>query len=201
VYTYDVGINYMDDAVQFGINGFHTRMENLIIQDNDTTRYMVRTWDNLGEVTIFGLECEGKYKLTEELLFLGSFLFQHSKDENTSAINVAPLPNFSAKGGLSYLSCYGLTISAFNTFQEALDPKYHSDLNTTTKYFNMTNVHCSYDLNKLIQMATVKELSLVLNIDNLLDEEVWLPTWGLKLGSVIPYKQGRTIYGGFKVSF
>ncbi|MBN1576552.1 MAG: TonB-dependent receptor [Chitinispirillaceae bacterium] len=201
VYTFDAGVNYQDDKALFGVNGFHSLMKNLIYQSTDTTRYTISTWDNLGDINIFGLECEGKYYLTKALLFEGSFLYQQSVDENTGENNVTPLSNFSAKGGLSYRSEFGLTVSAFNTFQQALDPKYGSDLNKTTGYFNITNVHCSYDLNRFFKFTAAKELSLVLNIDNLLDEEVWLPAWGLRRGSTIPYNEGRTIYGGFKVAF
>ena len=203
VHTFDVGVNYSSKSAQIGINGFHSRMKNLIIQDRNTAHYAIPTWDNLGEVTIFGMECEGKYYVTEEILFEGSFLYQHSKneDENSDEINVTPLPNFSAKGGLSYISKFGLMVSAFNTFQEQLDPKYESDLNKVTKYFNMVHVHAVYDLNKALSISNVKELSLVLQIDNLLDEEIWLPAWGLTPGSTIPYNRGRIIYGGFKVSF
>ncbi|MBN1576550.1 MAG: TonB-dependent receptor [Chitinispirillaceae bacterium] len=200
VHTFDVGANYQDDKVQFGVNGFHSRMKNLIFQER-TGRWVKPTYENISEVSIFGLECEGKYYLTREFLFEGSMLYQQSNDENTGEDNVTPLPNFSAKGGLSYQADFGFTISAFNTFRQALDPKYDSELNTTTKHFNMTNLHCSYDLNKLFKWRAAQELSLVLNIDNLLDEEVWLPAWGLERGSTIPYNQGRTIYGGFKVAF
>jgi outer membrane receptor for ferrienterochelin and colicins len=201
VYTYDMGVNYEDNKIQFGINCFHSRMKNLIFQDRDTTRYAIPTWDNLGELTLLGLECEGKYYLTKTFLFEGAFLFQQSRDEKTHEDNVTPLPNFSAKGGLSYQSEYGLTVSGFNTFQQALDKKFSSDLNKTTKYFNMINVHCSYDVNKLIHFQRAKELLLVMDIDNLLDEQIWLPAWGLKPGSTIPYYEGRTIYGGINVAF
>jgi len=199
VYTYDFGINYQDDKVRFGINGFYSKMKNLITQAQGTM--MVGVWDNLGEVTVSGLECEGTYYLTRNLLFEGSFLFQQTKNLKSSEENITPLPNFSVKGGLSYRSDFGLTLSAFNTFEPAPDQKYWSSLNKTTKNFNMTNVHCSYDMNKLFGLSKAKELSLVLNIDDLLGTEVWLPAWGMIYGSTIPYVQGRTIYGGFKVAF
>ena len=76
VNTFDVGANYQFDKVEFGVNGFHSRMKNLIFQDRDTSRYAIPTWDNLGEITILGLECEGKYFITKSLLFEGSFLYQ-----------------------------------------------------------------------------------------------------------------------------
>ncbi|MBN1604917.1 MAG: TonB-dependent receptor [Chitinispirillaceae bacterium] len=201
VNTFDMGINYQDDVVQFGLNGFHSRMKNLIIQDRDLNRYSIPTWDNIGEVSIFGLECEGKYYLSKELFFEGSILYQESKDENTSEEHVTPLPVFSAKGGLSY-SGNGLILSVFNTYWQALEKKYSSTLNKTTGYFNMVNMNCSYNLNHLLKSTVFKDLSLVLTVDNLLDVEVWLPGWGLEnFGNRIPYNEGRTIYGGIKVTF
>jgi outer membrane receptor protein involved in Fe transport len=201
VNTIDVGINYQDDVVQFGLNGFHSRMDNLIIQDRDLSRYAIPTWDNIGEVTIFGLECEGKYYLSKELLFEGSILYQESKDENTKEEHVTPLPVFSAKGGLSY-SGNGLIVSIFNTYWQALDKKYSSSLNKTTGYLNMVNMNCSYNLNHLLKSTVFKDLSLVLTVENLLDVEVWLPGWGLQnYQNRIPYNEGRTVYGGIKVTF
>lgn len=198
VNTFDIGVNYQDSTVQFGINGFHSKMENLIIQDRE--HYLIPTWDNIGKATIFGLECEGKAYLTKNILFEGSILYQESKDENTGENNVTPLPTVSVKGGLSYMG-HGLTLSAFNTYWQSLDDKYSSNLNKTTGHFHMVNLYCSYNFNELIQSDFLKELSLVLNVDNLLDEEVWLPAWGLLVGSRIPYNQGRVIYGGFKFTF
>lgn len=199
VNTFDIGVNYQDSTVQFGINGFHSQMKKLIIQDR-SGKYDIPTWDNIGEATIFGLECEGKVYLTKELLFEGSFLYQESKDEKSQEKNVTPLPTFSAKGGLSYMG-HGLTLSAYNSYWQALDSKYSSDLNTTTGHFNMVNLYCAYNFNELIGSEVLKELSLVLSVDNLLDEEVWLPAWGLINGSRIPYNEGRVVYGGFKFTF
>lgn len=201
VNTIDIGANYQDDVVQVGFNGFYSRLSNLIIQDRDPTHYSIPTWDNIGEVTIFGLECEVKYYVSKEIFFEASLLYQESKDENTGETNVTPLPTFSAKGGLSYLS-NGLTISAFNTYWQALDDKYTSTMNKTPSYFSMLNVYCSYDFNQLIKSDFLKELSLVATAENLLDVEVWLPAWGLlDLSSRIPYNEGRTVYGGIKITF
>lgn len=201
VHTFDLSLNYQDGDVYFSINGFYSRMKNLIFSVFDTTRYSIPTWENYREATIFGLECEGKYNITKSLIFTGSFLFQENRDMKTGETNITPIPKFSAKGGLSYRADNGLTISAFNTFRQSVDPKYYDILNRSTKHFNMTNVHCSYDLNKLISFTSAKELLLVLDVNNLLNEEVWLPCWGEENGYTIPYIEGRTIYGGFKVSF
>ena len=201
VNTFDAGVNYQDSTVQFGLNGFYSKMDNLIIQDRDTTRYKIPTWDNIGQVTIFGLECEGKYYITREWLIEGSILYQESKDKQHSEGNAAPLPAFSAKGGLSYQG-YGLTVSAFNSYWQALDKKFTAKMNKSTGNFNMLNLNCSYNFNYLIKSRVIKELSITFAADNLLDEEVWLPAWGLlDPSSRIPYNEGRTLYGGFKVTF
>ena len=201
VNTFDMGVNYQDDNIQFGFNGFHSSLKNLIIQDRDTSRYSIPTWDNIGEVTMYGLECEGKFYVTKELLIEGSFLYQESEDKNGINKNVTPLPTFSIKGGISYQG-YGLTLSAFNSYWQALDNKYTSTLNKTTENFNMLNLNCAYNLNHLIKSTILKELSLTFVVDNLLDVEVWLPAWGLlDISSRIPYNEGRSIYGGIKITF
>lgn len=200
VNSFDLGVNYQDSSVQFGLNGFYSKMNNLIIQDR-TGRFEIPTWDNIGKVTIFGLECEGKYYITREWLIEGSILYQESRDKQSSEGNAAPLPTFSAKGGLSYHG-YGLTVSAFNSYWQALDKRFTSKMNKTTNNFNMLNLNCSYNFNHLIKSRVLKELSITFAADNLLDEEVWLPAWGLSdLSSRIPYNEGRTLYGGFKVTF
>lgn len=200
VNTFDFGVNYQDTLVQFGINGFYSEMKNLIIQDR-SGRFSIPTWDNIGRVTLFGLECEGKCYLNKNWLIEGSMLYQESKDTNNTEGNAAPLPTFSAKGGISYQG-YGLTIGAFNSYWQALDKKFTSNLNKTTGNFNMLNLNCSYDFNHLIKSNVIKELSLIFTADNLLDVQVWLPAWGLlDLSSRIPYNEGRILYGGFKVTF
>jgi outer membrane receptor protein involved in Fe transport len=190
-------------SVEFGLNGFYSKMKNLIIQDR--IHWAVTTWDNIGEISIFGLECESKYYLTKAWLFEGSFLYQQSKNDKTNENNVTPLPNFSAKGGLSY-QANALTVSLFNTFRQALDDKFGSWLNSSSvnkqpTYYNMADVHLKYDFSRLIDWKVLKEISLVVQIDNLLNEEVWVPAWGNLPGSTVPFIEGRTLYGGFKVAF
>ncbi len=199
VNTIDLGATYQDNTVEFSINGFYSSMKSMIIQRAISPTMTI--YDNLSEIVLYGLECDGKYYLTKSLLFEGSMLFQQSRDKNTGEIDMAPLPDFSAKGGVSYRSDFGLVISGFNTFQQALNPKYASRYNTTTGSFNMTNLHCSYDFNTLFHWSRVTEWLLVVDVDNLFDREVWLPCWGRDLGYTIPYNEGRTIYGGFTVTF
>ncbi len=200
VNTFDIGVNYQDSTVQFGLNGFYSKMDNLIIQDR-TERFITPTWANLGKVTIFGLECEGKYYITKEWMIEGSMLYQESKDKQYQEGNAAPLPTFSAKGGLSYQG-YGLTASVFNSYWQALDGKFTSKLNKSTGSFNMLNLNCSYNFNYLIKSKFLKDLSITFAAENLLDEQVWLPAWGLlDLSARIPYNEGRTLYGGFKFTF
>jgi outer membrane receptor for ferrienterochelin and colicins len=201
VYTLDLGANYADDKVLFGVNAFYSRATDLIGERPLYADYSVNYRDNIGQVTTFGLECEGKYSITKSILFVGSMLYQQSHDDKTGERYVYPTPSFSAKGGLSYQSESGLTLSAFDEFLQVLDRKFYSDLNTPLGNHNILNLHLSYDFNKLLHKSYAKELALVVNADDLLDERVWLPAWGPNTGANIPYNQGRTIYAGFRAAF
>ena len=76
VYTVDIGANYTNDNVQFGVNGYYSRLMNLIGERPIFADYSVNLRDNTGEFTIFGLECEGKYYVTERILLVGSMFYQ-----------------------------------------------------------------------------------------------------------------------------
>jgi outer membrane receptor protein involved in Fe transport len=201
VYTFDFGANYADSRVMFGVNAFYSREKNLIGERPLFADYSVNFRDNVGEVSTFGLECETKYSITKNVLFVGSILYQQSRDDKTGELYVYPTPSFSAKGGLSYQSESGLTISAFDEFLQVLDQKFWSELNEPLRNQSIVSLHFSYDFNRILRSSAVKELSLVVHADNLLDQKIWLPAWGPNTRHNIPYDQGRTIYAGFKVAF
>jgi outer membrane receptor for ferrienterochelin and colicins len=201
VYTFDFGINYADGKTLFGVNAFYSREKNLIGERPLYADYSVNYKDNTGEVTLFGFECEGKHSITQRIFAEGSILYQQSRDDKTGILYVYPTPNFSAKGGLSYQSKSGLTIGIFDEFQQVLDQKFWSSLNRPLGNQNLINLHLSYDFSRHLRRSFAKELSFVVNGDNLLDEEIWLPAWGPNTRANVPYNQGRTIYAGLKATF
>lgn len=197
VNTFDLGMNYQFERAQIGANVYHSKQTGIIVQDRSNPE-LGGVYRNMGEVTFNGLEFEGKYYVTEALFLEGSMLYQWNKDKNDNE-NVTPVPNIGAKGGISYRA-YGLTASLFDVFEGALDKKYDSKLNVSPiEPYNLISLHCSYDLSMLFAKNGDQNVSLQLQIDNLLDQEIWLPNWGMVPGSGMPVEQGRTVYFGMKL--
>jgi len=53
----------------------------------------------------------------------------------------------------------------------------------------------------LFKLNMKQGISLFVQADNLLNEEIWLPTWGLLPGSSIPVNPGISVYIGLKADF
>jgi outer membrane receptor for ferrienterochelin and colicins len=199
VNTFDVGISYSGDKAYLQASAFHSKMTNIIYQDR-SGRYEIPTYDNIGEVTIKGVEVEAKYYLTKQVFVTASTLFQNSKDQDGNE-DVTPIASFGLKTGLSYASDNGLTLSLFNVYQGKLDEKYDSDLNESPGSYDLLNLYFDLDLNRLLGISVGDRLGVFVQADNLLNEEIWLPNWGLTLGSSIPYLEGRKVYAGLNLGF
>lgn len=198
VNTIDIGVNYQGEQIQGGVNYFFSRQTKVIFQDR-SGKYALPTYDNIGEIDLQGVEFEGKYYLNKSLLLMASMLYQTNKDKEGDE-NVTPIANFGAKAGISYKSEKGVTVSLFDIYQGDLDKKYDTQVNPSSGAYNLMNLHCRFNLNKFFDWKLNQDLSLLLQVDNLLDKEIWLPNWGLILGNSIPANQGRTVYFGMQVS-
>lgn len=63
------------------------------------------------------------------------------------------------------------------------------------------NLHCKFDRDKLFDLKIGKKFALLVQVDNLLDKQVWLPNWGLAPGTSIPYNKGRALYASLNLTF
>jgi outer membrane receptor protein involved in Fe transport len=174
-------------------------MTNIIYQDR-SGKYPIPTYDNIGEVTIKGVELEAKYYVNKQLFLTASTLLQSSEDKDGDE-DVTPIASFGLKTGVSYASDNGVTLSLFNVYQGDLDEKYDSELNVSPASYDILNVYCNVDLNRLFGLSVGETLGVFVQADNVLDEEIWLPNWGLTLGSSIPYLEGRKVYAGLNLGF
>jgi outer membrane receptor protein involved in Fe transport len=197
VNTVDLGANLKIQKMQAGINVFYSKQKNIIIQDrSDPTA--VPTYNNFGEITFMGLELDAKYYIIPEIYLTASMLYQSNKDQNDIE-NVVPSPNFSAKGGLSYKADNGINLSLFNVYQGDVDKKYYSAINVSPQSFSLLNFYGSYNINKLLKCKKLTNFDLYLNIENLLDKEIWLTDWNLLPGKSLPAERGRIISGGVNI--
>ncbi|MBN1384553.1 MAG: TonB-dependent receptor [Elusimicrobia bacterium] len=198
--TVDIGVNYIGKKIQGGVNLFYSKQTDIILQDRTFTKFSAPTYDNIGEIIHRGIEIEGKYYVNKEFLLLGSALHQESKDKDGNK-DVTPIANNGAKAGISYKSEKGATVSLFSIYQGGLDEKYDVAVNPSPGAYNIMNLNCRFDMNKLSDWNVGKGLSLLFRVDNLFDREVWVPNWGLILGNSLPVNQGRTIYLGAEIAF
>jgi outer membrane receptor protein involved in Fe transport len=159
------------------------------------------TYANLSEtITIQGVQLEGKYYVNKALFLTGSLFYQTSEDDSGNE-NLSPIANFGAKAGISYVSENGITLSLFDIYQGPLDDKYSSQLNPSPGAYNKLSLHFELNMKKFFHWKLGPEPALIVQVDNLLDEQIWLPDWGLLPGQSIPYEQGRAIYAGLNVKF
>jgi outer membrane receptor for ferrienterochelin and colicins len=198
VNTIDVGANYYGEQFQCGVNYFFSKQIEVIFQDR-SGEFPLPTYNNIGEIEIQGVEFEGKYYVNKSLFLTGSTLYQKNEDKEGNE-DVTPIANFGAKAGISYRPKKGVALGLFNIYQGPLDEKFDTQLNPSPQAYNIMNLHCRLNLNRLLDWNLSQDLSLLLQADNLLDKEIWLPNWGLIIGNSVPVNQGRTIYFGMEVS-
>jgi outer membrane receptor protein involved in Fe transport len=197
VNTFDVGLNYMGENVYAGLSGYYSKMTNIIYQDR-SGKYPVPTYDNIGEVTIKGVEFETKYYFNKNLFLIASILYQTSENEKGEK-NVTPIANFGPKAGISYKWDKGIGISIFDIYQGKLDEKYKTSLNPSPGSYNILNLRFDMNIVQVFNIKIKQDISLFVEAKNILDKEIWLPQWGLTLGKSMPVNRGREIYFGLKL--
>ena len=197
VNTMDLGLSYQGDPYQVGINFFKSKQTDIIYQDR-TDKFPIPTYNNGVEVSFQGVELEGKYYLNHLWFLMGSMLYQTNEDK-TGNENVTPIANLGVKAGISYKSEL-LTFSLFNIYQDKMDEIYETQLNPSPDAYSMMNLYCRLSMNQLLNMTMSQKVAIFLQIDNLLDKELWLPDWGLTPGKSMPVNQGRAIYFGLDAS-
>ncbi len=195
--TLDLAVGYQGERGEVQVDYFRSRLTKIIYQD----RTGFPTYANRGDtITIQGAEVEVKYYLNKAVFLTGSALYQTSED-GRGGRDLSPIAEFGTKAGISYASADGFTVGLFDIYQGPLDGQYDSSLNPSPGEYNKLNLHCRLNLRKFFQWKEGPDASLILQADNLLDREIWLPNWGLLPGQSIPYDQGRVVYVGLNLTF
>jgi len=196
VTTFDAGVTYQGTKYQVGVSYFNSRQTGIIVWNAPVPP---RQYSNLGSVRFHGVESEGKYYISKSVLLLGSMLYQTNKDQN-GKLNTTPIANFGAKGGISYEGENGLTVGLFDVYQGHLNG-YNTSVNPKPGAYSLLNLYSRFDITKAFGSNAKQGLAFIVNVDNLLDKQIWSPDWSGVLGGTIPVNQGRTIYFGLEVAF
>lgn len=191
VATLDVGVFYQADRISTGINYFHNHQTNSIVQ---VFNQGYGTYQNIGEVTLGGIEWESKVYFHQGWYASGSILF--NTEQGPPA--VSPTSPLGAKGGLSYKSSTGWAASIFDIYQGHV-ADYPYALNPKPSAYNLVTAHGRIPLAGYFGPAG-KNLALFAHGDNLLNSSIWLPDWGANTGDTIPVVRRRTVYFGLEVT-
>jgi outer membrane receptor for ferrienterochelin and colicins len=193
--TVDLGVNIQTDKIMIGINNYYSTISNSIYQKQHTPPPSVYA-NSAIPTTIIGMEVEGKYFITKELMLTGSGLYQQNTTGD-SAGNMMPVPEALAKGGVSY-AARGFAASVFNIYEGRLDDRYDAAYNKTCKAFDLLNANVKYDIGRIIELP-VSKITLTVDAYNLLNREIWLPATGQSTHFTLPEIQGRSLYFGITV--
>ncbi|HEY0945292.1 MAG TPA: TonB-dependent receptor [Opitutaceae bacterium] len=196
--TFDVSVSYNGERHQVAFNAFHSELSSIIYQDRSTG---VPTYQNAsGKITIQGVELEGKYYVSDTVFLTASLLRQDAEDDAGNP-HVTPVAEWTGKAGVSYANTKGVTVGVFDVYRGAMGTTFRTQFNPSPRSYHKINVNVRLDLAKLFHTKLAGNPALVVQIDNLLDKEIWLPAWGLTPGQSLPYDPGRQIYGGLNFSF
>ncbi len=194
--TLDLSLSYEANRFQGALTYFHSRQTDSIVVDTVPVRWR---YLNLGQATFQGFDLEGKYYLKKNYFLLGSVAYQANTDANGNS-NITPVPNFGAKGGVSYRAENGLTLSIFDNYQGALNGFRNATVNPSPAAYHLLGSHIRYDLSRYLQSRDRGGIALFAHAENLANRQVWLPDWGNNSGDTMPVNRGRTVYFGVEFS-
>ncbi len=197
VKTIDVGLSYQAGQAQLGANFFYSQQTGIISYVFNFATFVSNYVNLPGKYEFIGGEFEGKYYINNKIYVNGSVLYQSNKRDSVK--NVMPLSNLGIKAGISFMDeDKGVTASLFNIYQGYLDGKFKDTKgNPGQGAYNLMQLHTNFVLNKIFNMQFKPAISLFLNIDNVLGNEIFLSTGE---GSVsLPAYPGRRVYFGLNV--
>jgi hypothetical protein len=92
-------------------------------------------------------------------------------------------------------------ITLFDVYQGDVADRLHKTLNRPPGSYHLLALHGMLDLNRTLNLKRKQEVALIIQGDNLLDEQLWVPALGNPATDAVPYNKGRAAYLGLKVGF
>jgi outer membrane receptor for ferrienterochelin and colicins len=194
VRSFDAAVAYRADQFEGSVSYFHNHETNAIVTDYVSTPL---TYVNLGETTFNGFEIDGKYYINKRLYLVGSTLYQRNHDA-AGHPNVATVPHFGAKAGLSVDTESGFRLSLFDSYEGAA-PTRPSQLNPLPVARHLLHAHVRLDVSRYLSATAKDGIAVVAHINNLRNTEVWMPD-ASGSADTLPVERGRVFYAGVEVA-
>ena len=190
--TYDAQLFYHDEKTYAAVTYFHSVTDGMIIYD---VQGAIITYANGGEQRFDGIEFEGKRSLSKHWNMLGSFMNQDN-DADTG-LDPSYVPGNMAKLGTDY-TWDGGSAAIFCT-HFGRPPRVTNPIpgNPDTKAASLVSLNIRIDVSDWLD-GFKGRATLILRGENLLDEDVYVPSFG---SGYFPYGPGRTFYAGLSTHF
>jgi len=195
VATLDLSVSYQANRFQGALTYFHSKQTDSIVVDSRPARAI---YLNLGEAAFHGVELEGKYYLQRSIFVTGSMSYQGNVDGEGNR-DITPVPNFGAKGGVSYRAENGLTLSMFDNYQGVLRGFTHVPVNPGPTAYHLLSAHVRYDLSRYLGSKNKGGIALFAHAENLANYQIWLPDSG-QSDDTAASNRSRTVYFGIEFS-
>ena len=194
----DLEVSYADAEIELVAKYFDNRQRDNIIEvllaGEEQQHY-----ENAGLANVKGIEISGKRYVSTPIYVTGSLLYLASDDGNGQK-DIRPGANFGAKAGFSYRT-EAATISLFDVYQGDVAKRLRQTLNRPPGAYHLLTAYGLLNLNRALKLQRKQQLALILQGDNLLDEQLWVPALGNPATDTTPYNKGRAVYLGLKVGF
>ena len=199
--TFDLGVIYQARRLQTSIDYYRSQQTNdieAVAIGAGPGGLNINQYQNAGGLLFQGFQAETKWYLTSRLFAVASALYQTNRASNGKAEQL-PVPDFSAKAGLSYADAQGWTIGLFDVYSGAA-PGFDATPNGEPGPRHLLAANLRLNLEQYLG-AAAKRVALFAHGDNLMNRPVWQPAWGFGSASTLPVERGRTIYYGVEFSF
>jgi outer membrane receptor for ferrienterochelin and colicin len=203
--TVDIQAFYNNNAYQFAATYFNS-IQNDLIKRIPVSGSSANTFTNKGELSLEGVELEGK--LTLDDFFITSSATYQTNRNDAGVDNYTTIPNVMAKLGVNYKFTRQLTAGLFNSFiSNYHDVQNHFPgasvatriVNPEPKPYNLMTLKLDYDFSTHLQHN--KPVKVNLYAYNLLNEDIYQPEFNRGRINSIPVKQGRGFYVGIEYNY
>lgn len=185
--TTDFQVFYAKENFDVSFTYFMSQYSNLINRVGVTDPGLIgQTFVNSGEMDVTGFELEGKYAVSKQLYFVGSYTNQKNQDDVTFT------PNAMAKAGAIYNTEFGLSVGVFNTYFGEPQENGAPELNPAAEAVNLLSMNVNY------QIPGKLPLEVYFYGKNMLDSDYYFTEFSKKKVNTLPMESGRSVYAGIR---
>jgi outer membrane receptor for ferrienterochelin and colicins len=201
VTTYDAQIFLQKSSYQVTVGAFYSKQKDVVILTDHPQLVRAQQFANLGSLSFYGFELEGKYLPIQQIVITGSFTYQNNIDNKDRANNTA-ISNVMGKLGIAYTQNL-FSVGIFNSYFSQPSANFQTDaqnnFNPLPLAFNLASVNATANINKIFRLKFRTQFQLNSYVNNLLNENVYSPEFSRKFINSIPAMGGRAVYIGLIV--